>query len=64
MDSRRFTVSLSFPSEYREFIAKIADTLEEKLSKLQILVDKSAGKISPMQNGSSSSRSGRDEDPI
>jgi len=40
MDSRRFTVALSFPGEYREYVSKVADLLAEKLSKPKILYDK------------------------
>src|SRR5260370_11161542 len=40
MDSRRFTVALSFPGEYRLFVSKVADYLAEKLSRPRILYDK------------------------
>lgn len=40
MDSRRFTVALSFPGEYREFVSKVADSLAERFSKPRILYDK------------------------
>jgi hypothetical protein len=40
MDSRRFTVALSFPSEHRDFVSRVADCLAEKLSKPRILYDK------------------------
>src|SRR6267378_2701327 len=37
---RRFTVALSFPGEYREFVSKVADLLAERLRKPRILYDK------------------------
>jgi len=40
MDSRRFTVALSFPGEYRLFVSKVADLLAEKFSRPRILYDK------------------------
>lgn len=40
MDSRRFTVALSFPGEHRDFVSRVADCLAEKLSKPRILYDK------------------------
>ena len=40
MDSRRFTVALSFPGEKRDFVSKVADTLAAKFGKQKVLYDK------------------------
>lgn len=40
MDSRRFTVALSFPGEYRNFVSQVAQELANTLSEERVLYDK------------------------
>jgi hypothetical protein len=40
MDSRRFTVALSFPGEKREFVSKVADLLAKRFGQQKVLYDK------------------------
>jgi hypothetical protein len=40
MNTHRFTVALSFPGEYRDYVSKVALILADKLGKLRVLYDK------------------------